>query len=76
MMKEDDDEVFQNSEKRKKRKIYKETAFKGYGLMKFDDYNYNAVNHLVFDMIKDNIDDKLNGTQTFEIDNQNKFQEY
>ena len=35
------------TEKRKK-KVMKESAFKGFGLMKFDDFNYSAFNSLVF----------------------------
>lgn len=37
---------------KRKRKIYRETAFKGYGLMKFDDYNYSSLNKVVFEMPK------------------------
>lgn len=35
---------------KKRRKIMKEVAFKGVGVMKFDDYNYGAVNDVVFNM--------------------------
>ena len=40
------------NKRKRKRKFYKETAFKGYGLMKFDDFNYSALNKVVFQIPK------------------------
>lgn len=30
----------------------KESAFRGFGLMKFDDYNYSSLNQMIFKMQK------------------------
>ncbi|CDW73124.1 ankyrin repeat domain containing protein [Stylonychia lemnae] len=51
--------------KKRKKRIYKETSFKGYGLMKFDDFNYNAFNQIVFQMSKKNNLDKSGNSPSF-----------
>ena len=55
--KEDEEEnhtTNNNNTKRKKAKVYIETPFKGIGLLKFDDFNYGAINQIVFALNRDN----------------------